>query len=129
MQHSSLKKLFMLSKLLFTFLGVLCTIQTLWAQPANDACVNAQVVTIPASGTICINSTNTGATSDLFTNGCDTGAPGNEVWYTFVATGATNSVSITPSGGATSMVVSLMTGGCAAPTLLNCGAAVGDLHV
>lgn len=54
------------------------------AQPPNDACSSAQVVT--PNGT-CIPGTTTGA-SDLWVGsvGCQTGGNHNEVWYTFTAT-------------------------------------------
>jgi len=68
------------------------------AQPANDNCTTPQVVVIPNSGNICITSTTTGATSDNSTNTCDTGTPGNEVWFTYTATGADNTITVTPTG-------------------------------
>lgn len=98
-----------------------------FAQPANDNCATAQVISIPASGSICLNGTNLGATSDLTTNSCDTGAPGNEVWYTYIAEGGQNVVTITPNGGtpASSVVVSLQSTACGSGVFSTCASAVG----
>lgn len=98
------------------------------AQPANDNCATAQAITIPASGSICINSTNVGATSDLTTNTCDTGTPGNEVWFTYIATGGSNSVTVTPNGAtpASSVVVTLQNTPCGSGTYNSCNAATGS---
>ena len=98
-----------------------------FAQPANDLCANAQVINIPASGNICLNSSNAGATSDLTTNACDTGAPGNEIWFTFITTGGSNSVTITPNGAtpASSVVVSMQNTPCGSGTLSTCNSATG----
>ena len=68
------------------------------AQPANDNCITPQVIVIPNSGNICVTSTTVGATSDNTTNTCDVGLPGNEVWFTYTATGADNTVTVTPTG-------------------------------
>ncbi len=101
------------------------------AQPANDLCTNAQVITIPASGNICINSTNVGATSDMTTNACDVATPGNEVWFTYVATGGSNSVTVTPNGAtpATNMVVSIQSTPCASGTYNACNSGTAGAAV
>ncbi len=92
--------------------------------PPNDNCITPQVIVIPVSGTICLNSTNINATSDGFTNTCDTGVPGDEVWFAFVATGAQNTVTITPNGGtpAQQVVVSMQNTNCASGTYNICNA-------
>ena len=98
-----------------------------FAQPANDNCATAQVVTIPASGQVCINTTNATATSDNTTNACDNGAAGNEIWFTYIATGSDNFVTATPSGAspASNMVVSLQSTACGSATYNHCGSATG----
>lgn len=68
------------------------------AQPANDNCLTAQPVIIPPSGTICINSSSSGATSSNTTNTCNAVVV-NEVWFTFIAAGPSNTITITPNGG------------------------------
>lgn len=102
-----------------------------WAQPANDNCTSAQVISIPASGNACINSTNVGATSDLTTNMCDVGTPGNEVWFTYVTTGGSNSITVTPNGAtpATNMVVSIQSTPCASGAFNACNSGTGSAAV
>ncbi len=67
-------------------------------QVSNDDCISAQAISIPSSGNICITSTTFNAISDNSTNTCDTGTPGNEVWFTFIATGSQNTITVTPTG-------------------------------
>ena len=92
--------------------------------PPNDNCITPQVIVIPASGTICVNSTNINATSDGFLNTCDVGVPGNEVWFAFVATGTSNTVTITPNGGTPAQfaVVSMQNTNCASGSYNICNA-------
>ena len=105
---------------------------SLWAQvPSNDACTNALAIALPSSGSVCVNSSNLNATSDNSTNTCDTGAAGNEVWFTFIATNANNTVTITPNGSTpiTNAVVTLITSGCAAGTYDVCNSGTGSSAV
>jgi hypothetical protein len=83
---------------LFLIASVFLTGSVAAQPPLNDNCTNAQGITVPGSGNICITSTNINATSDLTTDACDTGTPGNEIWYTFTATGTQNTVTVTPNG-------------------------------
>src|ERR1700740_2873904 len=105
-----MKNLFTSILLLFAF--------SMSAQVANDVCANAQAIIIPASGSICVSSTNIGATSDGSTNTCDTGTPGNEVWFSFIASGTNNTITVTPSGTspATSIVVTMTGSSCTSGT-------------
>lgn len=66
--------------------------------PTNNDCLNATTITIPSSGSICVNGTLTGATDDgFYANNCE--RPGTaEVWFAFVATGANNTVTVRPIG-------------------------------
>jgi hypothetical protein len=66
--------------------------------PANDNCTTAQAITIPSSGNICITSSTVNATNDGFVNTCNTGPAGNDVWFTFIATGSQNTITVTPTG-------------------------------
>ncbi|MEY4571060.1 MAG: putative adhesin [Bacteroidota bacterium] len=86
-----------------------------FAQVANDNCTSAQAITIPSSGNVCVTSTTVNALSDNTTNTCDTGTPGNEVWFTFIATGSQNTVTVTPTGSPAiqQAVVSIDGTGCA----------------
>ena len=94
------------------------------AQPANDNCITPQVVVIPNTGTACVTSTTVGATSDNTTNTCDTGVPGNEVWFTYTAAGSVNTVTVTPNGApALQMaVVTLSITNCVSGTYNTCNA-------
>jgi hypothetical protein len=96
------------------------------AQPSNDNCITPQVVVIPNSGNICVTSTTVGATSDNTTNACDVGLPGNEVWFTYIATGADNTVTVTPTGSPAMQraVVTISGTNCASGTYNACNASV-----
>jgi gliding motility-associated-like protein len=83
---------------IFLLLGINLIAFGLISQVANDNCTSAQAITIPASGSVCITSTTVNAISDNTTSSCDTGTPGNEVWFTFIATGSQNTVTVTPQG-------------------------------
>ena len=113
-----------MKKTLLFILSIFVFNYTFAQAPANDNCTTPQVIVIPASGTICLNSTNVNATSDLFTNTCDTGVPGDEVWFAFVATGTLNTVTITPNGGtpAQQVVVSMQNTNCASGSYNICNA-------
>src|ERR1700741_1904884 len=117
-------------KNLFTSVFLLFAFSMLAQVPANDACSNAQAVVL-TGGTACVNSTNLNATSDMSTNTCDTGTPGNEVWFTVVTTGTNNTITVTPNGAtpATGLVVTLISTGCAAGTYDLCNSGAGGAAV
>jgi gliding motility-associated-like protein len=98
-----------------------------FAQVANDICTNAQAVVIPASGNICLASTNAGATSDGSIHTCDPAPAGNEVWFTYIASGANNTVTVSPTGTspASSLVVTIHTTNCTSGTYDVCASATG----
>lgn len=104
-------------------LGVVSNSPTAIAQPANDNCLTAQPVLIPASGTICVNTSSVGATSSLTTNTCHA-VTVNEVWFSFIASGPANTVTITPNGGTPIQqpVVTLSDAACGAGTFNACNA-------
>ncbi|MCB0754563.1 MAG: PKD domain-containing protein [Flavobacteriales bacterium] len=97
---------------------------TTFAQPANDNCATAQPVIIPASGTICINSSSVSATSSLTTNNCNA-VTVNEVWFTFIAAGPANTITVTPTGGSPIQqpVVTISDAACGSATYNTCDAA------
>ncbi len=89
------------------------------AQPLNDDCINATPITIPASGSVCINSTNVAATATNWANPiCGQTNWQNDVWFTFVSNGSLTSVTVIPAGGspAQQVGVAVFTGGCLNPT-------------
>ena len=98
---------------------------TTYSQVANDNCTSAQTITIPPSGNVCITSTTVNALSDNTTSSCDTGTPGNEVWFTFIATGSQNTVTVTPTGSPAIQraVVAIDGTGCADNAFNICNAA------
>lgn len=84
----------------------------------NDDCNTAMVV-IPASGTVCTSplaSTSAGATQSM--PGC-TGTADDDVWYQFVATAASHSISVAGSSGYDA-VVEVFSGNCSALTSMSC---------
>jgi len=98
-----------------------------FAQPANDHCNNATVITIPTSGTFCGNYTLTGATDDgNYVTNCEVSGS-EEVWFTYVSEGPNNSVSVRPIGGtpASNLTVTLKPDSCGSNLVSNCEDAVG----
>ena len=117
-------------------ISFLIFIAPLSAQVVNDECVNASFISIPASGDTCFAADNINSTPDNFTSTCDAGATpplpagGNEVWYTYVATGDSNFIYVTPDGSAGSMVdpsITVITGTCGAFTTLICNTGLSAL--
>ena len=91
--------------------------------PANDNCTTPQIITIPASGNICINSSNINATTDLLLFACQN-AIDDDVWFTFIATGTQNTITITPNGGtpAQQVAFSMSNTNCASGAINVCNA-------
>lgn len=85
--------------------------------PSNDNCSGAISVT-PNSSTSCTslaNGTIYGATASSFTNACG-GTADDDVWYSFVATSSTHSISLTNvAGSTTDLYHSVYAGSCASP--------------
>lgn len=99
------------------------------AQPVNDNCGQAQFVHLPTTGDTCFLMNNNNATSDGYFNSCDQGATfplpagGNEVWYTYVATGDSNIITVTPIAGVGAMVdpsLTVISGSCGSFSTLIC---------
>lgn len=112
-----MKKFTFLFALLLVCLGV-------FAQPVNDACNSATPIILPSSGTACATGTLTGATDDGSFTTCEV-AGSNEVWYTYVTSGANNVITVTPNGAtpASNLVVSVTSANCATGNINNCNAA------
>jgi len=112
----------MFIKLCLFFIGYFI-IFSVNGQVSNDNCTTPQAITIPSSGNICITSTTVNAISDNSTNTCDTGTPGNEVWFTFIATGSQNTITVSPTGSPAiqQAVVSVDGTGCADAAYNVCG--------
>lgn len=69
--------------------------------PNNDECTGAIAIT-PDAGTACSTSTTGtvfGQTASFQSNGCAVGTPTNDVWYSFVASSTSHSVTLTNASG------------------------------
>jgi gliding motility-associated-like protein len=88
----------------------------------SDNCATATIIDL-STGTACVNGTTIGATSANTMYGACNAAPNNEVWYTYVSNGASNSFSVT-SNGITNAEIVVYTGGCSGQLEL-CNAVTG----
>lgn len=114
-----------LLRFLFLFAGLVISTSA-FAQPANDVCGGAQVLT--PDGT-CVNGTTVNATDNWTgTVGCQAGGGTHrDVWYSFVATGSNFTGTVTPSApftGNAEFVLASSATGCTGPFTIvgsNCG--------
>jgi len=85
------------------------------APPANDNCAGSYTAAV-SSGTACTSLTNgtlLGATASTQVNNCASGDDGNDVWYSFVATSSTHSITINNvAGNETDLYHSVYAGSC-----------------
>jgi len=104
-----------------------------FAQPANDDCTNAQVITLPTpaacpsgnGSTVSVSGTTVNATPSnpyLSIAGCSTGgnqqSPALDVWYSFVATGTLLHLNLT--AGFSTPNIALWTGTCSSLIGVDC---------
>lgn len=109
-----------MKNLVFSFLILLSALQASGQSAVNDFCASATFITLDATGNACMNDSNLVATSDGQSNACDAGATpplpagGNDVWFTYVATGPVNSISVSPIGNtpAQKLSVTVINGTC-----------------
>jgi hypothetical protein len=90
------------------------------AQPANDNCANATVLTV---GAACTNGTNALATlqsGEPITAGCWFSTATNTVWYTFTTGSAGTYVISTDNGGTTDTQLKLYSSACGTYTEIGC---------
>lgn len=104
-------------------LGLILIGAEAFAQPANDDCANAEVLTVQAlnsCGTPALNYTTEDATNSLVSESiCTQNAV--DVWFE-VSTFATNVVYMhTQNGAASDLIVEVYTGNCGTLNLLECG--------
>ncbi len=94
--------------------------------PANNECINAQLVTVNANllcGVVTAGTTNNATQSSTLPNPtCGIGNAWNDdVWFSFVATGVAHRVSLlNVAGGSTSLIMQVYSGTCAALTPIAC---------
>lgn len=98
-------------------------------QPSNDNCSGALFLTFPSTGDTCFTVDNTNATSDGYFNTCDQSATfplppgGDEIWFSYIAPGDSNFISVSPSIGPGAMVdpsITVITGNCGSFSTLAC---------
>ena len=94
---------------LYVIIGFLFFTNFLFAQ--SDNCATATIINLDANGNACVNGTTTNATSDNILWGTCNTVPVNEVWYTFVTTGSSNTFTINPAGLTNTEIV-FFTGSC-----------------
>lgn len=113
----------MIKRILLPFFFLLIIKASLFAQaPSNDDCSNALFISMPSDGDTCLNSSNQFASGDGISNPCDNTAfppGGHEVWFTYVATGPLNTITIAPAlvNGAQQVSVTVQNGNCASSYL------------
>ncbi|WP_086597177.1 malectin domain-containing carbohydrate-binding protein [Hymenobacter crusticola] len=97
--------------------GVVFTVVT---PPANDDCANAPLLTVAATCTPTAGTT-VGATQSLAPINCGnfTGAADDDVWYKFVASAASQTVTVVASNSFDA-VVDVRAGSCASSTNIGC---------
>jgi gliding motility-associated-like protein len=123
-----MKNRIFINKFTCLFITLLIISSKVFAQvPSNDNCSNARFINLDATGNICFTSTNQFASSDGFSNTCDAGATaplppgGREVWYTYIASGPINTITVTPSGATPIQKASI--------TVANGNCAIGGTNV
>ena len=128
---------------LLILLFILIFNNLVFAQPANDNCSSAQVISVPTpascpsgnGATVSVSGTTINATASNpypYMTGCSTGgtqnSPGLDVWYSFVATGTILNLNITASFSTPN--IGLWTGTCSALLGVDCakGNGTGTLN-
>lgn len=115
-----------MKRILLALLFVIAVVSQINAQaPANGSCATAQFITIPASGSVCITSTNLNAATGTSSNAC-VATPGHKVWFTYIATGPNNTVTATPTGSTSNLAVTMLSSSCTAGTYDVCNLAAGS---
>lgn len=86
--------------------------------PANDECAGAYTVAVNSSSTACTSQTGgtlVGATASSYTNACG-GTADDDVWYSFVATSTSHSITLNSlAGSTTDLYISVYGGSCGSP--------------
>jgi hypothetical protein len=95
------------------FSAILLSLIAFTANSQSDNCATATVLTLNAAGNVCVTGTTVNATSSNTGYGTCNPLPNvnNEVWYTFVTSGANNVFDIIPQGMTNPEIV-IYTGGC-----------------
>ncbi|MFN8273672.1 MAG: PKD domain-containing protein [Flavobacteriaceae bacterium] len=113
----------LLHKLLFSIVVFFAGITSLWAQPTNDLCSAAQVLTVEVGTCTSAFYTNVAAT----TTGNPTTPPcwnpatmSNTVWFSFVATTADVEIGTNFGGTLSNTQIAVYSGTCASLNLLAC---------
>lgn len=115
-----------MTKKIILFLAFSVSITTLFAQPANDNCMNA-IPLINLDGA-CVDFNSTASTFDLANGDCVNERNDRNIWFSFVAQGP--NLDISADGGSNEIFVTLISfdpDPCdfASATQLQCGSATG----
>ena len=86
--------------------------------PANDNCAGAVALTVNPSTTCTATTSGTSVSASQSQAGC-AGTADDDVWYSFVATGSSHTVSVTP-GTMSDVVFQIFSGSCGTLTSLAC---------
>jgi gliding motility-associated-like protein len=117
MQHSYLR----LCALVIFFTAILSSSPV---QAQSDNCATATAISIPSTGTACVNGTTANGTVDNITTTCN-GTAVNFVWYQFTSTGTQNSITLTP-GTLQNAVLVVDATGCSDNQIDFCNTATGS---
>ena len=101
--------------------GNIALCATVLTPPANDDCAGAISLPVTTSCAVPVTGTVSGATQSLPAAACGNAAIANDVWYSFVANGTSQTVAFSGSFGA---VIDVRSGTCAASTSVFCGIAL-----
>ena len=113
----------LLHKLLLSLVGFFAGIPFLWAQPANDLCTAAQVLTVQVGTCTSPFYTNVAATTtgNPATPACwNPATMSNTVWFSFIATAADVEISTNFGGTLADTQIAVYSGTCGALNLLAC---------
>ena len=115
-----------MKKIIFFVIAIILALN-IKAQLSNDDCINAIPITIAANGTGCATGTTVNAIPTNFTGHACWPLLQDipDVWYTYIATGDQNIVTVTPNGGspAQQVAVSLTNQPCGSGALSTCDVA------
>ena len=104
-------------------LAIALCFSTAYVSAQSDNCATATPLTL-VNGQLCVNGTTTNATSNMTMYGGCNPNPVNEVWYTYVSSGAQNDYTIT-SNGITDIEIMIDIDGCANATFEMCATQTG----
>lgn len=85
----------------------------------NDNCINATALTVNPTSTCTTSTSSTTVNATQSQTGCGGSNADDDVWFSFVATGTTHTVTVTP-GSLTNAVLEVFSGSCAGLSSFGC---------